>query len=110
MPYTEATIMEVQRLSMVVPLAIPHMTSEKTGKSGAFLLCRPLRESEGCGHIRKVWACSYLTIGSGIVVLTSSPLASSAHTTALTFPSAIPQKKLVRRSRLNVDLSVLARA
>ncbi|XP_060248665.1 cytochrome P450 2U1 isoform X2 [Meriones unguiculatus] len=31
MPYTEATIMEVQRLSMVVPLAIPHMTSEKTG-------------------------------------------------------------------------------
>uniref|UniRef100_Q9CX98-3 Isoform 3 of Cytochrome P450 2U1 n=1 Tax=Mus musculus TaxID=10090 RepID=Q9CX98-3 len=30
MPYTEATIMEVQRLSMVVPLAIPHMTSEKT--------------------------------------------------------------------------------
>lgn len=33
MPYTEATIMEVQRLSMVVPLSIPHMTSEKTGKS-----------------------------------------------------------------------------
>lgn len=33
MPYTEATIMEVQRLTMVVPLSIPHMTSEKTGKS-----------------------------------------------------------------------------
>ncbi|XP_027399673.1 cytochrome P450 2U1 isoform X2 [Bos indicus] len=32
MPYTEATIMEVQRLSTVVPLSIPHMTSEKTGK------------------------------------------------------------------------------
>ncbi|XP_008842003.1 cytochrome P450 2U1 [Nannospalax galili] len=30
MPYTEATIMEVQRLTMVVPLAIPHMTSEQT--------------------------------------------------------------------------------
>ncbi|XP_053418699.1 cytochrome P450 2U1 isoform X2 [Nycticebus coucang] len=32
MPYTEATIMEVQRLTVVVPLAIPHMTSERTGK------------------------------------------------------------------------------
>uniref|UniRef100_A0A8D1BTB8 Cytochrome P450 2U1 n=1 Tax=Sus scrofa TaxID=9823 RepID=A0A8D1BTB8_PIG len=31
MPYTEATLMEVQRLSVVVPLSIPHMTSEKTG-------------------------------------------------------------------------------
>lgn len=30
MPYTEATIMEVQRLTVVVPLSIPHMTSEKT--------------------------------------------------------------------------------
>lgn len=38
MPYTEATIMEVQRLTVVVPLAIPHMTSEKTGKSRIFLL------------------------------------------------------------------------
>ena len=44
MPYTEATIMEVQRLSVVVPLSIPHMTSEKTGKSRAFLLGTPLRE------------------------------------------------------------------
>lgn len=34
MPYTEATIMEVQRLSMAVPLAIPHMTSEKTVLQG----------------------------------------------------------------------------
>ncbi|XP_051021581.1 cytochrome P450 2U1 [Acomys russatus] len=34
MPYTEATIMEVQRLSMVVPLAIPHMTSEETVLQG----------------------------------------------------------------------------
>jgi cytochrome P450 len=33
MPYTEATIMEVQRLTAVVPLAIPHMTTENTGKS-----------------------------------------------------------------------------
>ena len=37
MPYTEATIMEVQRLTVVVPLAILHMTSEKTGKSRIFL-------------------------------------------------------------------------
>ncbi|XP_007938960.1 cytochrome P450 2U1 [Orycteropus afer afer] len=34
MPYTEATIMEVQRLAVVVPLAIPHMTSEKTVLQG----------------------------------------------------------------------------
>lgn len=31
LPYTEATIMEVQRMSVVVPLAIPHMTSRTTG-------------------------------------------------------------------------------
>ncbi|XP_076998713.1 cytochrome P450 2U1 [Tamandua tetradactyla] len=30
MPYTEAAIMEVQRLAAVVPLSIPHRTSEKT--------------------------------------------------------------------------------
>ncbi|XP_010997363.1 cytochrome P450 2U1 [Camelus dromedarius] len=34
MPYTEATIMEVQRLNAVVPLSIPHMTSEKTVLQG----------------------------------------------------------------------------
>ncbi|XP_010639842.1 cytochrome P450 2U1 isoform X1 [Fukomys damarensis] len=34
MPYTEAAIMEVQRLTAVVPLAIPHMTSEKTVLQG----------------------------------------------------------------------------
>nr|XP_055152768.1 cytochrome P450 2U1 isoform X1 [Symphalangus syndactylus] len=34
MPYTEATIMEVQRLTVVVPLAIPHMTSENTVLQG----------------------------------------------------------------------------
>ncbi|XP_027791244.1 cytochrome P450 2U1 [Marmota flaviventris] len=34
MPYTEATIMEVQRLTVVVPLAVPHMTSEKTVLQG----------------------------------------------------------------------------
>ncbi|XP_055060509.2 cytochrome P450 2U1 [Misgurnus anguillicaudatus] len=30
LPYTEATIMEVQRMTVVVPLAIPHMSSETT--------------------------------------------------------------------------------
>ncbi|MCJ8730262.1 hypothetical protein PDJAM_G00182300 [Pangasius djambal] len=30
LPYTEATIMEVQRMAVVVPLAIPHMTSKTT--------------------------------------------------------------------------------
>uniref|UniRef100_A0A4W6CI85 Cytochrome P450, family 2, subfamily U, polypeptide 1 n=1 Tax=Lates calcarifer TaxID=8187 RepID=A0A4W6CI85_LATCA len=30
LPFTEATIMEVQRLTAVVPLAIPHMSSEVT--------------------------------------------------------------------------------
>ncbi|XP_076004342.1 cytochrome P450 2U1 isoform X2 [Genypterus blacodes] len=30
LPYTEATIMEVQRMTAVVPLAIPHMVSETT--------------------------------------------------------------------------------
>ncbi|XP_060042245.1 cytochrome P450 2U1 isoform X2 [Erinaceus europaeus] len=34
MPFTEATIMEVQRLTAVVPLAIPHMTSEDTVLQG----------------------------------------------------------------------------
>ncbi|KAM5287571.1 cytochrome P450 2U1 [Hipposideros larvatus] len=34
MPYTEATIMEVQRLAMVVPLSIFHRTSEKTVLQG----------------------------------------------------------------------------
>uniref|UniRef100_A0A8C5P9M9 Cytochrome P450 2U1 n=1 Tax=Leptobrachium leishanense TaxID=445787 RepID=A0A8C5P9M9_9ANUR len=30
MPFTEATIMEVQRMTVVVPLSVPHMTSEST--------------------------------------------------------------------------------
>uniref|UniRef100_A0A5F8GFG9 Cytochrome P450 family 2 subfamily U member 1 n=1 Tax=Monodelphis domestica TaxID=13616 RepID=A0A5F8GFG9_MONDO len=34
MPYTEATIMEVQRMSAVVPFGIPRMTSEKTTLQG----------------------------------------------------------------------------
>ena len=32
LPYTEATIMEVQRMTVVVPLAIPHMASHTTGE------------------------------------------------------------------------------
>lgn len=31
LPLTEATIMEVQRMTVVVPLAIPHMASETKG-------------------------------------------------------------------------------
>lgn len=31
LPFTEATIMEVQRLTVVVPLGIPHMASKTTG-------------------------------------------------------------------------------
>lgn len=30
MPFTEATIMEVQRMTVVVPLSVPHMASENT--------------------------------------------------------------------------------
>lgn len=32
LPFTEATIMEVQRMTVVGPLAIPHMASETTGE------------------------------------------------------------------------------
>lgn len=32
MPLTEATIMEVQRMTVVVPLSIPRMASETTGQ------------------------------------------------------------------------------
>ncbi|MEE6460478.1 hypothetical protein FKM82_000983 [Ascaphus truei] len=32
MPFTEATIMEVQRMTVVVPLSVPHMASETTGE------------------------------------------------------------------------------
>lgn len=32
LPFTEAMIMEVQRMTVVVPLAIPHMASETTGE------------------------------------------------------------------------------
>lgn len=31
LPFTEATIMEVQRLTVAVPLGIPHMASKTTG-------------------------------------------------------------------------------
>ncbi|CAH2300797.1 cytochrome P450 2U1 [Pelobates cultripes] len=34
MPFTEATIMEVQRMTTVVPLSVPHMTSESTEFQG----------------------------------------------------------------------------
>ncbi|XP_053711484.1 cytochrome P450 2U1 isoform X2 [Synchiropus splendidus] len=34
LPYTEATIMEVQRLAVAVPLGIPHMASKKTELRG----------------------------------------------------------------------------
>ncbi|KAM9792781.1 LOW QUALITY PROTEIN: cytochrome P450 2U1 [Neosynchiropus ocellatus] len=34
LPYTEATIMEVQRMAVAVPLGIPHMASKKTDLRG----------------------------------------------------------------------------
>ncbi|MBN3313197.1 CP2U1 protein, partial [Atractosteus spatula] len=34
LPFTEATIMEVQRMTVVVPLSIPHMASENTSFRG----------------------------------------------------------------------------
>lgn len=49
MPYTEAAIMEVQRLTAVVPLAIPHMTSEATGKFGASCASHPGGLAGSCG-------------------------------------------------------------
>lgn len=65
MPYTEATIMEVQRLTVVVPLAIPHMTSGNTGKSRVFLFECPWGKQgpliqgswgEGCGDCCLAWS------------------------------------------------------
>lgn len=104
MPYTEATIMEVQRLSMVVPLAIPHMTSEKTGKSGSCLFCAPLREFSDCGEggvvTSELGRGLTAIVCSGTVVITGSLLASSTRiltpTTQMTlsFKSAVLQKKL----------------
>lgn len=32
LPFTEATIMEVERMTVAVPLGIPHMASETGGK------------------------------------------------------------------------------
>ena len=32
LPFTEATIMEVERLTVAVPLGIPHMASKTAGK------------------------------------------------------------------------------
>lgn len=43
MPFTEATIMEVQRMTVVVPLSIPRMTSETTGRSCGDLFHVPPR-------------------------------------------------------------------
>lgn len=37
LPFTEATIMEVQRLTVVVPLGIPHMASETAGDLKQYL-------------------------------------------------------------------------
>lgn len=40
LPFTEAAIMEVQRLAVVVPLSIPHMASETTGHQKLFSISR----------------------------------------------------------------------
>ncbi|XP_071263772.1 cytochrome P450 2U1 isoform X2 [Salvelinus alpinus] len=66
LPFTEATIMEVQRMTVVVPLAIPHMASETTVSS-----TRPtLQQGLGCcSRNRKVQPFRY---GSSVVVLQSS--------------------------------------
>ncbi|KAM4750716.1 cytochrome P450 2U1 isoform 2-T2 [Anableps anableps] len=46
LPFTEATIMEVQRLTAVVPLSIPHMASETTGNHRV----QGLHHSQGNGY------------------------------------------------------------
>lgn len=44
LPFTEATIMEVQRMTVAVPLAIPHMASETTGEGSICDLLKSLRQ------------------------------------------------------------------
>lgn len=54
--------MEVQRLAAVVPLAIPHMTSEETGEAGFALLCHR-------GALRRVGPLSQMLKWPGAVLV-----------------------------------------
>ncbi|XP_045393397.1 cytochrome P450 2U1 isoform X3 [Lemur catta] len=92
MPYTEATIMEVQRLSAVVPLAIPHRALEETA------LCWPEREAQGMSEPSAVpWELgprSGSAQGSG-----PHGIPADGRTTTLRFQSAVSAEKHSRADK-----------
>ncbi len=57
MPYTEATIMEVQRIATITPLGFPHRASEDTTLFGYTIPQNALVMSNlwGIHHDREIW-------------------------------------------------------